>query len=98
MINKLAIIAAVLATSIVPALAQSFAGYYGTGNVSPSFYGQDGALHQGVPTQQQNRIAAHRSGLNAFAMVPSAAAPFLGPTAQGGGSIGYNENLKTDQW
>lgn len=42
----------------------------------------------------------YRHGLHAFARVPTDPPAFgsLGPGATGGGSVGYNENLKTDQW
>lgn len=70
MINKFAIVAAVLVTSIVPAFAQSFAGWYGTGNVLSSYFDQSGSLHQGVAPPKQKKIAAQR-GESAFALVPS---------------------------
>jgi hypothetical protein len=39
------------------------------------------------------------SGRNAFAMVPAGdGGSVLNPAATGGGSIGYNENLRRDQW
>lgn len=69
--SKLAIIAAVVATSVAtPALAHQR--HYGT--------------------------ATRHNGQNAFAMVPSTAVNSFSPAARGGGSVGYNENLKTDQW
>jgi hypothetical protein len=42
-----------------------------------------------------DKIAGQRSGLHAFAMVPSS--PY-DPARTGGGSIGYNESLRRDQW
>jgi hypothetical protein len=88
------IAAAAIATTVVasPAFAQEFVGSYGTGNVMSTYYDQNGALHLGAP-QQNSRIAARRSGQSAFASVPRAT---LGTPA--GGSVGYNENLRTDQW
>jgi hypothetical protein len=39
------------------------------------------------------------SGLNAFDMVPAGeGGGFFVPGANGGGSFGYNENLRRDQW
>lgn len=70
MINKLAIVVAVLVATIVPAFAQSFAGWYGTGNVLSSYFDGYGSLHQGVALPEQNKIAAQR-GESAFALVPS---------------------------
>lgn len=61
MINKLAIVAAVLVTSIVPAFAQSFAGWYGTGNVLSSYFDQSGSLHEGVAPPELEKIAAQRA-------------------------------------
>jgi hypothetical protein len=52
------------------------------------------------PITYQNQAAAilaiGQSGLNAFAMVPGPGAAFNsnGPTATGGGSLGYNEMLR----
>jgi len=100
--SKLAVVATILATSIAtPAFAQAFDGDYGTGNTLPSYYDQSGALHAGVAAAtpvRQNRIGTRRSGLNAFAMAPSAADSRFSPAARGGGSLGYNENMRLDQW
>jgi hypothetical protein len=52
-----------------PASAQSFNRPEGTGNLLPSYYDSQGGLHTGT-APQQIQIAAHRSGLNAFANVP----------------------------
>jgi len=40
----------------------------------------------------------HRRGLHAFARVPYAGFGSLNPGATGGGSIGYNQNMRNDQW
>jgi hypothetical protein len=49
--------------------------------------------------QSYHSPGSHQSGRNAFAMVPGGAAgSALSPAATGGGSIGYNENLRRDQW
>ncbi len=45
--------------------------------------------------QSYNPPLAHQSGRTAFAMVPGSV---VSPAATGGGSIGYNENLRRDQW
>jgi hypothetical protein len=57
---------------------------------TPAFAQQTRAHH--------HHIVARQSGLNAFAMVPRAQGDGLAPAATGGGSIGYNENLRTDTW
>jgi hypothetical protein len=75
--SKIAMIAAVLGMmSASPAFAQSFNSPEGTGNSLPMSYDSQGGKHcdrlaacTGIPPQQI-RIAAHRSGLNAFASVP----------------------------
>jgi hypothetical protein len=56
-----------------PASAQSFNRPEGTGNELPSYYDSQGGLHAGI-AQPQIQIAAHRSGLNAFARVPQGVA------------------------
>jgi hypothetical protein len=95
-ISKLALIAAVTAAIATPAFAQSFDPEAGTGNVlsfSTPIVVQNGkvAAHQ----TSQGKIAARRSGLNAFAMVPGAAAGSNAnnPALTGGGSTGYNQML-----
>jgi len=71
---------------VSPALAQSFDPDIGTGNVL--------MLNQAsVPHQH---AAVRRSGIDALAMAPSAQAGVASedPANTGGGSIGYNENLR----
>lgn len=41
------------------------------------------------------RISSHRNGSRAFASVPRSVDD---PALTGGGSIGYNENLRLNQW
>jgi hypothetical protein len=41
---------------------------------------------------------APRSGLSAYDMVPGGNWNTYSPAETGGGSLGYNENLRTDQW
>jgi hypothetical protein len=79
---------AVLTVIATPVFAQSFsASPHGTGNVLPFAY---------QPTAPQNeKVAAGRNGRDSFAMVPGpgSAINSNSPTATGGGSLGYNENL-----
>ena len=44
--------------------------------------------------------AIHHSaaGLNAYDMAPGGSWNSYSPAETGGGSVGYNENLRTDQW
>jgi hypothetical protein len=68
--SRLIVAAAIGVLGLVsPASAQSFNRPEGTGNELPSYYDSQGGLHAGV-APQQIQIAAHRSGLNAFASVP----------------------------
>jgi hypothetical protein len=96
--SKIAVIATIAALSCAsPAFAQSFSRTDGTG--VPSYYDSQGGLHVGIPTQQ-NQIAIHRNGLNAFARIPNAdgaADASDSPAATGGGSIGYNRMLR-EEW
>lgn len=111
MISKstLTVLAALATLSIAsPAFAQTFSKSDGTGNVSPSYYAQGGGFHAGTLAPQgeqfavrqgsHDQIADRRNGLRAFAMVPSGTGSGSdqdGPAATGGGSAGYNENLRT---
>ncbi len=86
--SKLALIAAIAIMGIAsPALAQSFDPEIGTGNV---------AANVTASAPQQSYSSGHRSGLNAYAMVPATSAPAAAtdPATTGGGSIGYNEMLR----
>lgn len=48
---------------------------------------------------QRYTAMAYDSGVNAFAMVPEIeGGGSFAPAAAGGGSFGYNENLRRDQW
>jgi hypothetical protein len=104
---KIATVAALLAAGIAsPAFAQAYDRTYGTGNAMATYYDGSGALHVGEAPQQnlatvpqQNHFAARQNGLNAFAMIPrGGSSGSFSPQATGGGSTGYNENLRTDQW
>jgi hypothetical protein len=84
---------AVLTGIATPAFAQSFCTCEGTGNV---------LRFTNNPITYQNHAPAipaiGQSGLLAFAMVPERpGAPFNSndPTVTGGGSLGYNELLRT---
>jgi opacity protein-like surface antigen len=101
MTSKLKIMtaAALIAAGIAsPAFAQS-ADH--TGSQLPSYYDSVGKQAWGswgpVTAATYDHPAARRSGLNAFAAVPGNAPGSFSPQATGGGSIGYNQNLRTDQ-
>jgi hypothetical protein len=83
--SKLAIAAIAALCIASPALAQSFDPEAGSGNIV--------ADNSGQTTAQTGQVAAHRSGLRAYAMVPRQAATgaSTNPTVNGGGSTGYNE-------
>ena len=103
MINKwkTAAAAALMAAFIAaPAFAQS-ADH--TGSQMPHYFDGKGVEIFGswgppTPVTSGRHVATRRSGLNAFAKVPEAGVGSRGPQSIPGGSIGYNENLRTDQW
>jgi hypothetical protein len=80
---------AVLTVFATPAFAQSFCTCDGTGNVLTF-------THNPITLPNQN-IAAGQNGLHAFAMVPGRGSAFNpdSPAATGGGSLGYNEILRS---
>jgi hypothetical protein len=92
--SRIAVIAAVLGmVSASPALAQSFNAPEGTGNSLPMNYDSQGGEHcdrlaacTGIPPQQI-QIAAHRSGLNAFASIGRASFASDAPSSTGGGIV-----------
>ncbi len=96
-IAKLSFIGAVLAVGIAsPAFAQSFDPEAGTGNVL-GFNSVQTAPQAQRATARPTRLAARRSGVNAFAMVPGAAGgTAYDPAATGGGSVGYNQNIRNE--
>ncbi len=66
--TKIALIAALMGLSLASsAHAQAFGAAYGTGNLTPSYFADDGSLKHGYPPEQQQVAAAHRKGLNAYA-------------------------------
>lgn len=105
-LRKLALIAAVATAGVAsPVFAQSFDPDLGTGNATafsagPAVERVAAVQHRIAPRRTHRRaVAASPSGLNAFAMVPA----FQGGSAfdaslTGGGSSGYNENLRRDDW
>jgi hypothetical protein len=98
---KIAAVAALVIAGIAsPAFAQS-ADH--TGSQLASYYDNTGKQMWGTwgpsATAVGSRHAAtQRSGLNAFAAVPGGLSGSLRPQDTGGGSIGYNNNLRQDQW
>lgn len=98
---KIATFAALIAAGAAsPAFAQS-ADH--TGSQMPNYYDATGKQMWGSWGPQATAISsrhavARRSGLYAYAAVPRAASGSFGVPALPGGSIGYNENLRTDQW
>lgn len=95
--KKIVIATALLLSATSAALAQS-AWTTGTasdrdraGYASPG----GGGLYAG------RAVAPRENGRSAFAMVPAPAGSrsgALSPAATGGGSLGYNENLRRDAW
>jgi hypothetical protein len=89
--SRLALIAVATVSIASPALAQSF-----DGNAAMSTVQQHRVAIHNV---RRHAVAPRQNGFNAFAMVPgSADGSALSPAATGGGSLGYNENLRRDQW
>jgi hypothetical protein len=80
---------AVLGVIATPAFAQSFDPDNGAGNVL-SFSYKPAAPHN-------EKIAVRQNGLHAFAMVPAPGSAFNSesPANTGGGSLGYNEMLRS---
>lgn len=52
----------------------------------------------GMHKVHRHAVVARQSGFNAFAAVPGGGDSVFSPAANGGGSIGYNENIRRDQW
>ena len=101
--SKLALVAVGAIGIAAPAFAQSFDPDVGTSKIVPFGGGPAAIARQKTVAVHQVRhrhaVAARQSGLEAFAMVPaSAAASPFSPAAVGGGSVGYNENLRRDAW
>jgi hypothetical protein len=113
MISKSKLIAIAVAATVGMA-SPAFAEFLETGTAANNAEGGLGNGGYGWTAPQSGRIVNDRSGLNAYAMVrhgvarrsgltafarvPGAAAGSFSAQATGGGSTGYNENLRTDQW
>jgi len=86
-------VAAIIITTVAkmafvsPAFAQSFDPDLGTGNV---------LMMTNQATVSHKQAAVRRSGIDAFARAPRVQAEVASddPANTGGGSIGYNENLR----
>jgi hypothetical protein len=67
------------------------------GIASPAF-AQDFSPYGPIaaPHSNHTKTAARQGGLNAFAMAPSSSQ--YDPALNGGGSVGYNQNLREDTW
>lgn len=104
-ISRIALVAIGVAGIAAPAFAQSFDPDVGTGNIVPFSVGPAivaSTMHPAtvaVHRARRHAIATRQSGFNAFAMVPRGdGGGAFNPAATGGGSVGYNENLRRDQW
>jgi hypothetical protein len=90
--KKSLIVLAMLSAFASPASAQAFCTCDGTGNVL-KFTDNPITLQNQAPA----RIVTRQGGLDAFAKVPEHAGTLLNsddPGATGGGSAGYNRNLR----
>jgi hypothetical protein len=71
--TKIALFAVLMGLSLAsPAHSQAFSLAYGTGNLTPSYFGDDGGLKHGYPPEQEQVGAPHRNGLNAYARATTA--------------------------
>lgn len=100
MINKtkIAIVAAIFAAS---SASPAFAEFLETGTAQNDAEGGLGYYAQNWNEPPADVAVRRRHGLHSFARVPAdppAAGFSFRPGATGGGSIGYNENLRKDQW
>jgi hypothetical protein len=82
------------------ASAQAFNPDDGSGTALPTYYGPHGGLHTGTAAPQNEQVAGHQSGLNAFAQAPSPSGTGsihrYNPSLTGGGSAGYNSMYSQD--
>lgn len=67
------------------------------GIASPVF-AQSSPHRVGMHKVHRHAVVARETGLNAFAVVPWAGDSAFSPVANGGGSTGYNEHIRRDQW
>lgn len=97
---KIAIAAALMTAGLAaPAFAQS-ADH--TGSQMPHYFDNNGVEVFGswgpaTPAASTRHSAARQSGLNAYARVSRGTSGSYSSNT-GGGSAGYNENLRTNQW
>jgi hypothetical protein len=71
--TKIGLIAALMGLSLAsPAHSQAFSLSYGTGNPTPSYFGDDSVLRRGYAPVEEKVATAHRSGLNAYARATTA--------------------------
>ena len=98
---KIATLAALItAGAASPVFAQS-ADH--TGSQLPNYYDVTGKQTWGTWGPQVTAISnrhtvARRNGLYAFARIPEAAPRSYGVSGLAGGSVGYDQNLLSDQW
>jgi len=99
-LSRLALVAALATAGLASqAFAQSFDPEVGTGNVLGTSYAQPAPQAHRVAAHATRRgaVAARRSGVNAFAMVPATAeGSAYDPAATGGGSVGYNQLIRNE--
>ena len=74
-----------------PTFAQSFDPDNGTGNVLSFTNQATESYAHAIPEIRHKTVTKHRVGFDAFAMAPQGSDD---PVLTGGGSLGYNENLK----
>lgn len=68
-------------------------------SIAAPAFAQSSQHRVGLHKVHRQTVVARDSGLNTFAMVPAGAGgSVFSPAATGGGSIGYNENLRRNQW
>jgi len=71
--TRIALIAALMGLNLAsPAHSQAFSLSYGTGNLPPSYFGDDGGLRRGYPPEHEQVAAPHRIALNAYARATTA--------------------------
>ena len=97
--SKIAMLVTLAAIGVAsPAFAQSFDPDIGTGNALSLTDQSTASYAQALPeiSVHHKRVANRHEGLDAFAMAPRAQRGSVSddPADTGGGSLGYNEELK----
>jgi hypothetical protein len=97
--SKIAVLVTLAAIGVAsPAFAQPFDPDIGTGNVLSLTDQSTASYAQALPaiSVHQKRVANRHEGHDAFAMAPRAQRGSVAdnPADTGGGSLGYNEELK----